>query len=409
MGSSLAFGCPECGRRIDLDRNSRGRRVKCGRCGTLVEVPFFPRRFGRRRSNRRRRAWLAVGLVAMAMLAVPTIGWQWWQSSSRRGQAAELTRVLARLDEAERHRDLASALLAADEARALASRYGLDPPGGPEALADRRDEIARRDAEARLEALAGLAPDLAADEAIALLDRSGSDPALEAMSGRILADAAAALSRWADHHLVLAEQARDDGRPVEALARARLLAERLSPLPTASSSGALRRVRSFAAGLVAARGARVGPISLAGSPSPEGLPPIDCELPPILADALARRGYLPPDPDSPLADLWDASPFLLRATIDRKPGPNYLQSFHRTTLFSVALCFERDGQPAWSEAFDARTRIPLPGLSALESSRLALGGPPSDEVALRFERDARIDLLEKLVLKLSALPPAPAP
>jgi hypothetical protein len=85
-------------------------------------------------------------------------------------------------------------------------------------------------------------------------------------------------------------------------------------------------------------------------------------------------------------------------------GASYLQSPHQTTLIRTELELDHSGRAVWSNYFEARTRIPLPGLSAMESSRLEIGREVSREIEQRFARDARADLIEKLRVKLGSLP-----
>jgi hypothetical protein len=408
MGNSLAFGCPECGSRIDLGRNSPGRQVRCGRCRTLVEVPFFPRNFGRRRNRKPRwRAWLPVVIVGLAVVGGPLVAWRWWESSARSGHRADLDRALASAEEAEARGDLAAALLALEEAREIASGHGLEPPGGLPGLASRRDELSRLDGEARLEALPSLPPDLAFDEARSLSSRVATDPALADLSGRASRALGSAADRWVDAHLARARQECDAGRPAEAMAELERLASGLDSLSDPAASAARDRVRSFAAGLIGRVGARIGPIVVdRRGPVPSG-GLVEADLLPVLAGALADRGYLVTGPDSPLAGLADRSPYRLGASIQEREGATYRQSPNRTTLFTVDLTFDRLGESAWAEHFEARTRVPLAGLSAMEGSRLELASSRSPEVEERLYQDARLDLAEKLRLKLKALPPAP--
>ena len=180
MSNALAFGCPECGRRIDLQRQSVGRRVRCGRCGTLVEVPFFPRQFGRKRSKRRQAgAWAAVGLVAVTICASPFVAWAWWQGTIRSGHFEDFRQAVASLEEAESRGDLASAFLAAEKARSLATQHEIDPPGGLDRLSARRDDLARRDVDARLASISSKLPEVAFEEARALC--SGVNPTVRSL------------------------------------------------------------------------------------------------------------------------------------------------------------------------------------------------------------------------------------
>lgn len=405
MGTSLAFGCPECGRKIRLKERSAGRRTRCRNCGTLVEVPFFPRQVGRRRSRRRRwRGWAALGVVVAVALIVPVAAWQWWQASVRSDQAEAIDQALADLESAEQAGDLSSAFFEVEAALAIARRSGIDPPGGLEPLVARRDALARSDLAARLAALPSRPPAEALETARLLADRVATDPALEAMRDATNAAVAEAAGRWVDQLLSRAREAEQSGRPAEALALAEQLATGLNRPPTTPVTTHQDRVRSFVADLVARRGTRIEPIDL--TPGPTSGPDANdlSEVLRLIRERLLRRGYLVVAPDSPLVELWSSAPFRFRARLVEQAGASYLQSPHQTTLIRADLALERSGQPLWNDYFEARTRVPLPGLSAMEASRLEISRQASPEVEHRLARDARADLIEKLQIKLNNVP-----
>jgi hypothetical protein len=302
---------------------------------------------------------------------------------------------------------LAAALLALEAALNIASKHVLEPPAGLTGLSSRRDELARLDAEARLEAIPSLPPDRAFDEARSLASRIATDPALADLSSRASRVIGSAADCWVDAHLSRARLECEAGRPAEAMAELERLSIGLQRLSDPAVSASRDRVRSFAAELIGRVGARIGPVVVdRRGPSSAGSS-IEAELLPILAGTLIRRGYLLVGPDSPLAGLSDRSPYQLEASILEQEGSTYRQSPNRTTMFSVDLTFDRLGKSVWTEHFEARTRVPLAGLSALEGSRLELASRRDSEAEARLYQDARLDLVDKLRLKLKALPPAP--
>ncbi|MEW4569878.1 hypothetical protein AB1L88_18590 [Tautonia sp. JC769] len=405
MGTSVAFGCPECGRKVRLKSRSPGRRIRCRGCGTLVEVPFFPRNVGRRRSRRPRwRRWTPIGVGMAVVVLMPVMAWRWWQGSIRADRSEAIAQAMARMDQAERLGDPSAAFLAADAALAVARESALEPPGGLDRLIRRRDELAIADVAAQLDALPDRPAREAMEQARAIAERSASDPALGTLMGRAGQALSEAARRWTDEQLGLAQSALAAGNPAEALALSDRLAGDLDRPPAAPVAAARERLRGFVAGLVRSNGILIEPIELTAGPAGSPDDSYRSALRQVIRDACVRHGYLPAPPDSPLAGLWDEAPFRFRTTLTEQYGASYLQSPHQTTLIRTELQLDRSGRTAWSNYFEARTRIPLPGLSALESSRMEIGSEVSREIEHRFARDARADLIEKLQIKLGSLP-----
>ena len=196
----------------------------------------------------------------------------------------------------------------------------------------------------------------------------------------------------------------------EAMAIAYRLEDGLDGLPSELSGASRRRVVEFAGALVLAFGAQLGPIDLTTRSKSSGSTSLADVVVDPLNSALERQGYLlPTKADSSLCKLWEQAPFRLRAKIVEQEGPPYLQSANRTSVIVIDLALDRDGEVIWSEHLDAQTRIPMPNLSALEASRIGLATQPNAEVEHRLYEDARAVLLQKLDLKLKALPPPPEP
>ncbi len=308
------------------------------------------------------------------------------------------------MEQAEQAGDRSTAFLAADAALTLARQSAIDPPGGLDRLALRRDELARADVSAQLESLANQPPREALNQARAVADRVNSDPALSPLNSRSELAVSEAAQRWTSRQLTQAEAALASGNPASALAFADQLAKDLAPPPASPMASARDRLRSFVAAIVETRGIRIEPIDL--TPGPTG-PPAETflsDLRQVIQDGLHRRGYVVAPPNSSLAELWNEAPFRFQTQLTEQYGASYLQSAHQTALIRTELELDHSGQTLWSDYFEARTRVPLPGLSAMESSRLEIGREPSLEIEQRFARDARADLIDKLRVKLGSLP-----
>lgn len=407
MGTALAFGCPECGRKIRLNERSPGRRVRCGSCGTLIEVPFFPRQIGRKRSRHRRwRLWATLGLIVASGVIVPTVAWRWWSGAVRAERVKDFDNTLALIDQAEREEDLSSAFRAAEAALEIAERSGIEPPGGLDPLKARRDGLARTDAAEALDSLPSQPPEQALRQALIIAKRVDADPALSSMSVRVSRAVTEAAARWTDELLDRANEASASGQQAEAMEIFERLASGLDQPPTSPMADQRKRVRQAATALIERYGVRIEPFNLVTGPVSD--PQQDDsrnDVLPAIQEALKSRGYLVGSSDSRLADLWSNAPFHLRCGMIEKLGGSYLQSPHRTSLIAIDLVLDRDGQAIWKDYFEARTRVPLQGLSAMESSRMVLGSQSSPEIERRLYRDARHDLLTKLLAKLNTLPP----
>ncbi|WP_169974822.1 hypothetical protein [Tautonia rosea] len=341
--------------------------------------------------------------LAFAVI-LPIMAWQWWQGSIEAERTKAIALSVAEMEEASLAGDLSEAFLAAEAARTMAIQSAIEPPGGLDRLTQRRDELARAEVTAQLDRLPDQPAQQGLQQAQAIADRVASDPALDALKARSEHAISEAAQRWTDLQLTRAEAALGSDNPAEALALAHRLASDLDLAPAAPVAAVRDRLRSFVAKLVETHGIRIEPIDL--TPGPLG-PPGDAylsDLRRLIQDGLLQRGYLVAPPDSSLADLWVEAPFRFESSLTEQYGASYLQSPHQTTMIRTELVLEQSGRILWSDYFEARTRVPLPGLSAMESSRLEIGTEASPEIEKRFARDARADLIEKLIVKLRSFP-----
>lgn len=337
-------------------------------------------------------------------MLVPTSAWWWWSGTVRAERIAALDQTLDQMEKAEIEKDYSSALRASETALEIAERSGIAPPGGIDALRAKRDELARSDADIVLTSLSSTPPDQALRHALAIANRIETEPALSSMSTRVTRAIAEAATRWTDQALDRASEAIESGQQTEAMAHLERLAADLQRPPRAPMAAQFDRVRAAAIALIDRYGAQVEPFELVSGPLSDPEADYRADALPVLQEALKSRGYLIASSSSPLAELWPIAPFRLRCGIVEKTGVSYLQSPHRTSLIAVDLVLDREGEAVWRDYFEARTRVPLQGLSVMESSRMVLGSQPNSEIERRLYRDARTDLLAKLLVKLSSLP-----
>lgn len=412
--SDGAFACPECGDTLSLKGRTPGRQVLCG-CGTLVEVPYLarvaPRR--RRRDGRPRVpgiVWWFAGIV-LAFSAALIVAKQVVRAQVRAGQVAEMASL---------SQDLADALQIGDDEKAVhaatAALDRADLPWEPTEAAEfreRRHRSLRRLGERRLDDLTTPATGAAIVEALGSLNRLGAEPGLEGLAADLRERiAAASLDRFAGEFRAI-DAAIDDGRAVVAVdAVVRLLAE-VRGLPSWAAEGVAERAYDRARRIAERFGAAVDPIDgrfWIGSPAA-----YEESCRPVLIDSLRRRGYAAEPDEATLRAIWkESSPYRLSLRIEEQPGPAYLQSANRTTLIDAQLVLKRPGDTEWQQRFRVGTTVPLPGLKAMEATRLSIGSTADTEAQRRMHDNAFGSLLNQLGRACRGLPErsaavAPAP
>lgn len=398
-----AFACPECGSRVGPTVGP-GRQVRCPGCATLVEIPFLPRAAPARRwrgRSARQRARLAAGGILGGLALALALGIVLVRAQWRRHVLGAIEARVRAAGDAEAAGETAEALARLGEALAYARHAGAEPPPG---LAERRDELARRDASTRLAALPSLPPERAIEEAEALRGRAAEDAALAALAPAIDEQLAAARVRRAEGELAGATQALEAGQGAEAIRHAARAMEGLDRLPPEAG----RRTREAAdaiAGRVAERFGLVAELPrgrfFLGSPGTYRT----ALLAPVL-EVLAGRGYVPAPADGPWHDLWDQSaPNRLVLEINEQPIP-YLQSANRGTSISTHLELTRRRATLLDTQANAQTRMPPPGMPAYEARLIATAPRRSTDVERRLQRDALDQVLARLATPLHSATPA---
>lgn len=354
------FACPECGAEVHPARIGPARQTRCGRCGTLIEVPFFPRT--RRRRGRRKNwlvlaGWAGLSLVTLVVVAVAAL------------------RLRNALDQPTRSRS-----------------QGSQPA------------LSRADVEARIVAIEAQEPrdpQAAVERASRLLEQL-DETAMADLVERVRGLRSEARIRWVET-LLSDARAAEEAEPARAVSLCETAIRVAANLPPGRSRKPIEAARALATAVVERAGVVLTPAHgrfVLGSPEV-----YNATFHPPLADALRRRGYVPPAANSPFPQLWNEhAPFRMTIEVSEEPGDYYLQSRNRTSHVTATFVLSREGKPLWQITLNGRTQVPLPNLRAFEDSRLAISNQHNPAVEHRFHQNAVNQLLDRLGLKLRDLP-----
>lgn len=405
-----SFACPRCGSTVELSGLTPGREVRCGWCGIRVEVPFLPRvGSGWKRWRWRRRrplwaSWVQGGLGLAVVLALVLGGNRLVQSRCRDAREKAMTELADSSRAAEATGQLGQALVEIEAALALAREGGPTTVGRLGELRRRRDRLSRREAEARLGALAGAEPGRAVGECLTLLARVRDDPTLAGLRDAIVVRLEQARRLRAEADAADARRALAEGRAAEALASCERLARRAVDLAGGDRDRAREEAEALATQVIQRHGVVVEPVRGRFTIGSETFYATLLHRP--LEDALRRMGYLPREESSRWRSLWDAQA-TYRATLEVAESleGEYFQTRNRLSRIQVDAVLDRPDAPPWRVHLSARTRVPVPNLSAYQASRLASHDGRSPEVERQLFDDARAALAEQFAQKLRSLPP----
>jgi hypothetical protein len=345
-------------------------------------------------------AWAGVGLLAALVAFVA-----WSKVSTSRSHAvrdATLETLLASADAAEKARRPDRALSEIEAALALLRQDDGGCGDRLEELTARRDALSVREAEARIAAAAKAEPESAVGDLLSLQARARTDRALEPLVPAILKAVDVERLRQAEAALATSRRALDEKRALDALAageRALAVADKLSGEPSRSIAAEAER-------LMAPVLARLGVVvvQLPGKFTLGSEASYDAALGPIVIDALRHRGFAPRPASGPAAALWDRhATRRLEFHVAESKGVLYLESQNRITQIITTLTLTRGSTTLWQGAVTARTRVPLPALSAHASTRIGVAGRDLDMEHKLYE-DARASTLDRVAAQLRGLP-----
>jgi hypothetical protein len=406
-----SFACPECGSLVEVQGLAPGRQVRCGFCQRLLEVPYLPRvpagPWKRRRFGRSR--WITWTLgAAGAILAVlfVVVGLRYVRKQFRAVEKGSIQKLIESSRVQEESGQLGQALIDLDVALNLLRK--AEPADGPaiEELQRRRGDLARRDTRAVLDQLAGHSPaSLPLGEWLNLIARAERDEDLSTLKPHIDEQFRVKVRLAAETDLALARKALETGSVVDSLQACDRIAKLLAYLPSDVESIVRRDTEELVGRLIATHGVVVE--------SPKGgfvygsQESYLSSMLPILLKAMEKKAYLPYRPNSPWAGLWTKALYHLRFDVSERLEGNYLSSENRLTRIEAHLTLTSRNVLIWQTVPTARTAVPLPGLPAYLSGRLAAQRERSEEIERMLYKNARDHIEEKFVYALNNMPNCP--
>lgn len=400
-----SFACPECGSEVAIGGISPGRQVRCGFCHRLVEVPYLPRvaagGWKRRRFggwNWVRWAWgVATFVVVVALIWA---GLRMARRQYRSLQDSAISEMLAssRANEAEGRLD--QALVELDSALDLIRRSSDPASFSPEENREHRAELARREVGKVLDRLVDEDREVfPLGDWLNLVARSEKDGDLAPIRPRIVEAFHRSAGVRGRIELDQARRAYEAGRPSASMDACDRLAELLPYLDDGSRSTIRAAAEAQVAQLVRDRGVRLetprGEFVLGSDES------YRARLVPILERLLTAQGYLPERPSSRWKNAWKAAKYHLQLAVSEHRYGNYLSSQNRLTRIEARLTLFDGKRLVWEITPRSRSTVPLPGLPAYLSSRVAMSTERTEEFERLLYEDARGQIEGKFTQALS--------
>ena len=366
------------------------------------------------RAWKHRRRWpvwvrpvAAIFILAIAAAATNRMVRARWRSA----ESEALCNLLASADRAEAGGHYAEALASLEGALTLVSQKS-DPQHDRNALKQRRDVLARKEAEARLMTLEKSPstedPRRGVGNALTLLARCRKDAALAGLEERIGRTLDTFRLRSAEGDLKFARNAFDAGLYEQALDFSMSQYRTADDLPKLDRERLQNASRTLAERIIVQNGTVVSPFQ--GQFTYGSNASYQERIRSALLTVLRERGYLLKPGSSPWDDLWVAkSPYQVTISLNELQNDVYLQSPNRLSHIEGRLLMSFQGRQVWSEVFKGTTQVPLPHLSAYQGSRLAVSDRRSPEFERVLYDDAFETMFDRYLVSLRHLPPFQAP
>jgi hypothetical protein len=402
------FACPECGQELEIEGLSPGREILCDACSTWVEVPYLPRAgaLGSKRRATPPSPWNSIllkGAIGFAVVVIfGLLATRMIAGRVRSDQEKVLAELVNAADQAEADHRFDVALREIEAAMAQARSMKLDGSARLDDLKERRDRIAVREVEVRLDRIDELSPDQAVGEALTLAEKA-KDPAIESLVGPIEAKLAAVRLKRAEVDLATARKAFEDNRDADAFAVAERLYDRAGDLSRSDAANYQAEARAILEAAVTRKGVALPPVvGRFATGSAEAYTKL---LDHSRTEILRSKGYLPEPRKSDWSTLWEQkAPFRLTVQVVEIQQDYYLSSINKTTQIDGILEFLQSERVIWKKGVVARTREPLPDLPAMLAGHLATSDKRDPETERRLHDDALKQFVEQAAKNLRGLP-----
>ena len=403
-----AFACPECGTNVEVRGLAPGRQVRCGFCHRLLEVPYMPRvespGFRRRRFRRPRwvtGAWTGVG--AFGVLVIVLAAARFLHHHQQQAEASSIHDLIAssRLHEGEG--ELGRALIDLDTAITLGSRSATAKSAELTVLKQKRQVLARRDAQSMLDKLAqGTAHPFPLGDWLNIQARISADADLEPLQRPALEKFTQRLTSALQTDVAEASRGFEFGKPVAAFETCAAATKLLPHLLPDLRKPLQNQFEALVTRIIARHGIIIDPIHgqlLAGS-----IAAYSATMMPGLAQSLKTKGYVPQSETPFRPDRWSAAPFRLTVELNERREGNYMDTENRLTRIDAHLILFFQGREIWQTTPTARTAVPLPNLPAYQSARVALKRERSAELEKVLYENARNQIDEKFAFGVRNMP-----
>lgn len=396
-----SFACPHCGTRVAPRGDVPARHVRCIGCGTLLEVPLFPRTTTRPRSSHRKMGWMIAGGGVLVAIVMVVISVSVARSRGNSSRMAEMTLHHKAAEAAEARGDVVEALRELDLAVGIAGRL----PSGSEVKRARvaRDRMARLALESQIKNAEDTEDPVATLRS--LRDQAEADPALHAARDAVDLAIAESVERHAKIDLASAGTALAAGDAARALMLCERVAKSVETVGAAGKSPLMDEADAIVRQVVARLGVRFAPITGEFLDGPSASLTYAANLQPAVADALRTRGFLPKPSHTAFASVWDtASGSVFGIVVNERHGDNFLQTPILTSQISLGMSLTRGGNVVWQASAQGRTRVPPPFMTTFESTRISLVKTRDPVMEKTLYDDARKVLAENAAKSLRNLP-----
>jgi hypothetical protein len=408
MTMDQAFACPECGTAVQVQGLAPGRQVRCEFCQRLLEVPYMPRvaepMWKRRRYGKPwwvRWAWTALGALGAAIVLSAAV--RLIQNRERQALARSIDRLAASSEQHEAGGDLEKALLDIDTAINMCSGGASDCADRRERLRARRQDLAKRGVQSRLEELKRRDPgSFPLGDWLNLQARVSSDHDLTQLQPHVESAFQDRLRQRIESGLATARGAFEAGKPLKAFEHCEAMKPFWAHLPQSDNSLLLKKAEEVVVRIVERNGIVIDPIRghfLVGTNAGYGSTTL-----PELIKGVKAKGYVPAPASSPWSERWSQAPYHLSLELNERLVGNYMTSENRLTRIDADLRLSHRGREFWQTTPSVRTSDPLPKLPASVATRLALSHDRIEEIERLLYEDARSQIDGRLAFALVNMP-----